>query len=130
MIIGIGTDIIEVSRIKESIEKYQEKFLSRVFTPTEIEYCNNFNEKKYLHLAARFAAKEAFSKAIGTGIAEGFKLNEFGVLNDAKGKPTAQFFGSFVEKYKDITVSISLSHIVDYATAFVIVEGKEVDILE
>lgn len=122
MIIGIGTDIIEVSRIKESIEKYQDKFINRVYTPTETEYCNQFKEKKYLHLAARFAAKEAFSKAIGTGIAEGFKLNEFGIINDKKGKPTAEFFGSFIEKFRGYTISVSLSHINDYATAFVIVE--------
>ncbi len=122
MILGVGTDIIEVQRIQESIEKYKDKFLNRVFTKTEIEYCETFNDKKFLHYAARFAAEEAFSKALGTGITEGFKLNEFGVLNDNKGKPTSQLFGDFIHKYSDLKISISLSHINNFATAIVIVE--------
>jgi holo-[acyl-carrier protein] synthase len=67
MIIGIGTDITDVARIKHSYEEYGERFLKRVFTPTEVEYCERFGDTKFLHYTARFAAKEAFSKAIGTG---------------------------------------------------------------
>jgi len=122
MIYGIGTDLCEVNRIKQSIEKYGEKFVSRVFTPTEIAYCDLFNDKKYVHYAARFAAKEAFSKAIGTGFAEGFKLNEVGIINESSGKPYIELFGSLKEKYSQLTVHISLSHTDDNAHAYLILE--------
>lgn len=122
MIVGIGTDIIEVARIRESIEKYGDKLLGRIFTPTEIEYCDSYGETRFVHYAARFAAKEAFSKALGTGISDGFKLNEFGIKNDETGKPQAELLGSFIEKYSDYRISLSLSHLKESATAFVIIE--------
>ncbi|MEI6090384.1 MAG: holo-ACP synthase [bacterium] len=122
MIYGIGTDLCEVNRIKQSIEKYGDKFVKRVFTPTEIEYCDLYKDKKYVHYAARFAAKEAFSKAIGTGFTEGFKLNEVGIVNELSGNPNIELFGSLQEKYSHLKAHISLSHTDDNAHAYLILE--------
>lgn len=125
MIYGIGTDIIEVQRIKEALEKYGERFQKRVFTQTEIEYCETYNEKKYLHYAARFAAKESFSKAIGTGITQGFKLNEVGIRNEKGGKPVIELFGGLKEKWDNYKTEISLSHTEENAIAYIIMFDNE-----
>ena len=119
MIIGIGTDIIEVARIKESIEKYGERFLKRIFTDVEIEYCETYKEHKYLHYAARFAAKESFSKAIGTGITQGFKLNEVGIRNEKSGKPVIDLRGGLAEKYGHYKCYVSLSHTEGNAVSYI-----------
>jgi len=120
MHISIGTDIIEVHRIRKAIEEYGERFLRRICTELEIEYCEQFGEKKYLHYAARFAAKEAFSKAIGTGISEGFKFREIGVVNKDSGKPIIKLEGEMLERWGEYIFDISLSHTDDNAVAFVI----------
>ena len=122
MIYGIGTDIIEVERIKDAIQKYGLRFLNRIFTHTEQEYCESFNENKYLHYAARFAAKESFSKAIGTGITQGFKFNEIGVLNESNGKPYVVLTGGLFEKWGNFKIEVSLSHTQTNAVAFIIIE--------
>ena len=122
MIVGIGTDIIEIARIKKSIGEYGERFLKRIFTDTEIKYCEQFNDTKYLHYAARFAAKEAFSKAIGTGITEGFKFTEVGVRNEKSGKPLIELFGGTAMKWGDCITFITLSHTDNNALAFLIIE--------
>ncbi len=124
MIIGIGTDIIEVQRIKKAIEEYGERFLKRICTQTEIEYCEQFNDKKFLHYAARFAAKEAFSKAIGTGFSQGFKANEIGVANADSGKPSLVLQGDMQKKWGEYAFHISLSHTESNATACVIMEKQ------
>ena len=125
MIFGIGTDIAEVTRIKEAIDKYGDKFLNRIFTKTEQEYCEIFKENKYLHYAARFALKEAFSKAIGTGITEGFKFKEIGIKNEDNGKPVAILEGYLLEKWGNYTTHVSLSHTKEYAVAMVVVENSD-----
>jgi holo-[acyl-carrier protein] synthase len=122
MIVGIGIDIIEVSRIKEAIENYGERFLKRVFTENEIKYCEEFKENKYVHYSARFSAKEAFSKAIGTGLAQGFKLNSVGIVNNSNGKPEIELLGELKEKWGDFKIFVSLSHINTHSTAVVIIE--------
>ncbi|MCX7909384.1 MAG: holo-ACP synthase [Ignavibacteria bacterium] len=123
MIVGIGIDIIEVDRIKKAIETYGEKFLKRVFTDTEINYCEEFKEKKFLHYAVRFAAKEAFSKAIGTGLTQGFKLNQVGIVNERNGKPKIELYESMYEKWGMNQIHISLSHIDNIASAVVVIES-------
>lgn len=122
MVIGIGTDIIEVERIKSAAEKYGDRFLKRIFTQTEIDYCEQFGDKKYLHYAARFATKEAFSKAIGTGITQGFKFAEIGVVNLEGGKPIVVLDGYLKEKYNDYRIELSLSHTEQNAVAFLVME--------
>jgi holo-[acyl-carrier protein] synthase len=122
MIYGIGTDIIEVERIKEAILKYGDKFLKRIFTQVEIDYCELFKDNKYLHYAARFAAKESFSKAIGTGITKGFKFNEIWIKNEESGKPIVELSGYLLENYGKYRTSVSLSHTQGNGVAFVIME--------
>ncbi|MEJ5286824.1 MAG: Holo-[acyl-carrier-protein] synthase [Candidatus Kapaibacterium sp.] len=122
MIVGVGIDIIEVDRIKKAIENYGERFLKRVFTEKEIEYCEEFKESKWVHYAVRFSAKEAFSKAIGTGLTQGFKLNEVGIKNSNNGKPEVDLYGELLEKWGKYKIFVSLSHINTVATAIVIIE--------
>lgn len=122
MIYGIGTDIIEIDRIGEAINKYGERFLGRIFTETEREYCDTFAEGKNLHYAARFAAKEAFSKAVGTGITQGFKFKEIGVENEKSGQPRIILSGGLKVKYGHLQSHISLSHTEGNAVAYVILE--------
>lgn len=122
MIIGIGTDIIEVERIKESIEKYGERFLKRIYTEDEIQYSESFHDAKYQHYAARFAAKESFSKAIGTGITKGFKFAEISILNESNGKPFVQLSGNMKEQWGDSKIYISLSHTQGNAISYVLIE--------
>ncbi len=122
MIFGIGIDIIEVDRIKKAIENYGTKFLQRVFTDNEIKYCEEFKENKFVHYAVRFSAKEAFSKAIGTGLTSGFKLNQVGIINEKNGKPRIELLGEMSETWSRYKVFVSLSHINSIATAFVVIE--------
>jgi holo-[acyl-carrier protein] synthase len=122
MIFGIGTDIVEIKRIKNSIDNYGERFLNRIYTATERQYCESFNENKELHYAARFAAKEAFSKAIGTGITQGFKFLEIGVSNQQNGKPEIELSGDLSSKWGKLRIYVSLSHTETDAIAIVILE--------
>lgn len=124
MIIGIGTDIIETSRIQSAIEKYGKRFLNKLFTETEQEYSEQFNDTKFVHYAARFAAKEAFSKAIGTGITQGFKFRDVGVENLKSGQPIIVLDGEMKEKYGHLKVHITLSHSDNYSVAYVILEDQ------
>lgn len=123
MIAGIGTDIVEVARIREAIEKYGDRFLGRIFTQTERDYCESFKDGKFEHYAARFAAKEAFSKAIGTGITQGFKFREVGVRNEDSGKPLVELDGEMMERWGKCSFSISLSHTANNAIAYIIIES-------
>ena len=122
MILGIGVDIIEVSRIQHSIENYGDKFLNKIYTQEEIDYSNSYKDKKYLHFSARFAAKEAFSKAIGTGISNGFSFKEINIINKPNGEPQIILKGNMRERFSGETFHISLSHINDVAIAYVIRE--------
>ncbi|MFA7325253.1 MAG: holo-ACP synthase [Candidatus Kapaibacterium sp.] len=124
MILGIGTDIIEINRIQGTLEKYGERFKNKMFTQIEIDYCEQYKEKKYAHYAARFAAKEAFSKAIGTGFARGFKFKEVYIQNLNTGEPTVVLEGDLKEKYGENIIRVSLSHTDNNAIAYLIMESK------
>lgn len=125
MQVKTGTDIIEVERIKESIEKIGDKFLNRVFTENEIKYCEEKKITKYEHYAARFAAKEAIFKAISPLLDNKFSIDwtDIEILNDNQGRPYAVLSK---ENLKNINIDISLSHIKEYAlaTAVVVLENK------
>lgn len=123
MIFGIGTDIVEVERIKNAIEKYGERFKNRIFTETEQKYCDSWNDNKYVHYAARFAAKESFSKAIGTGITKGFKFQEIGIENLKTGEPIVVLKGGLLEKYGNYKIKVSLSHTAHNAIAYIVMES-------
>ena len=119
MEIRTGVDIIEVNRIKEAIQDLDEKFLKRVYTNYEIEYCNSKNNMKYQHFAARFAAKEAVFKAISNKLKSKYDISwtDIEIKNDENGKP--MFFIDKLNKCDIISKDISMSHIKDYAIASV-----------
>jgi len=124
MIFGIGTDLIEVERVTEKMEK-KSGFKELVFSPAEIIYCETMTFK-YEHYAARFAAKEAFLKAIGTGWRNGTAFNEIEIYNDEEGKPEMRFSGITAEtiaKLKLGKVFVSLSHLKTMACAMVVIES-------
>ena len=121
-IYGIGTDIVSVKRIKLSLKN--KNFIKRVFNKQEVLKCKKI-VKKYNCYAKRFAAKEAFAKALGTGISNGINFNEIIVLNKKSGKPYINLIGATKKKIEKIfkkkktKISLSLSDERDYAVAFV-----------
>ena len=124
MVLGIGSDLVEISRIAASIERFGERFLLRVFTPAEIAFCRR-KRNAAESFAARFAAKEAGAKALGTGISHGIAWPEIEVKRQPGAKPTLHWSGRAAERAALLGVrhtSISLSHSRDLALAVVIVE--------
>lgn len=121
-IVGIGTDVIDVERIRRSFEEYGDRFARRVFTETERAYCEHFGETRHLHYAARFAAKEAFSKAIGTGMRDGMTFQLVGIRNEPSGQPLVVLAGLMLERYGSHIIHVTLSHTVSVAIAVVVIE--------
>ena len=124
MIFGIGTDIIEVKRIEQRLS-CSEALLQRLYTQRERTYCDKSNVVKYQCYAARFAAKEAFFKALGTGYRYGMAFHEIEVLNDALGKPFIEPAGKvleFITKNRINKIHLSMSHLKEMANAFVVLE--------
>jgi holo-[acyl-carrier protein] synthase len=126
MIFGIGIDTIEVARIEAAITKYGTQFTDRIFS--EVEYAYSMSRaKKYEHFAARFAAKEAFAKALGTGVRRGFRWKEVSVRNQMSGRPQIELTGYMTERAKNVIgsqfrVHLSLTHTADIAEAIVTIE--------
>jgi holo-[acyl-carrier protein] synthase len=118
-IVGLGTDITEIVRIGKMIERHAEKFLNRVYTEGEIRYCQR--RKEYLqHYAARWAAKEAVMKTLGTGWVRGMSWRDIEVVNDKAGKPHIVVSGGAQEVADRLGITqilITLSHCRAYATA-------------
>ena len=116
-----GTDIIEVSRIKQSIERSGKNFLNIIYTPKEIEYCESKRVSKYYHYAGRFAAKEAIYKAISPLLKDKFDISWHNaeVINDKNGNPKINFIDIKIDKIENIDISIS--HCKEYAVATVVV---------
>ena len=124
MIVGTGVDLAEVPRIRASIERYGEKFIRRIYTPAEIAYVER-KANKYERYAARFAAKEAGMKAIGTGWRHGVTWQDFEVANLPSGKPTLLLHGvaaGFAEKLGVKHISLSITHTAGLGMAHVILE--------
>jgi len=127
MIVGTGVDIAEVARIREAVGRFGERFLKRVFTPDEVRYCTskaNTEER----LAARFAAKEAAMKAIGTGLRHGVTWQDVEVVRQLGGRPGLRLSGKAAEFAAALgcqRIHLSLSHTEDQAIAYVILEGEE-----
>ena len=124
MRIRTGTDIIEISRVKESIESTNKKFCERVYTEKEREYCESKKMQKYRHYAARFSAKEAVFKAVSDELENKFQINwkDIEILNDEKGRPYVNILNNKIQNIEDI--DISLSHCKEYAIANVVVIFK------
>jgi holo-[acyl-carrier protein] synthase len=127
MIIGIGVDLVKISRIHEMTARWGARFLDRVFTPTEQAYCLR---RKFppIHLSARFAVKEAMLKALGTGLRMGTKWKEIETVNNAAGKPEVKLSGQTGRLAAEQNVSeifASITHDHDYSIAQVLLQGPE-----
>jgi holo-[acyl-carrier protein] synthase len=123
MVKGIGVDIADVPRIKKMVDKGN-RFIENVFTASEIEYCRSKHSES-IHFAARFAAKEAFFKALGTGWRYGMRWDEICIVNDELGKPEIKISGKTQDFFREremTTILLSLSHTKEYAVAFVVLE--------
>lgn len=124
MIQGIGIDLVENDRIEKIIRKWGQKFLQRVFSEEEINYCGRHIQSA-IHYGARFAAKEAFLKALGIGLGMGVKLREIEVVHDDNGKPDLSVRDGAhlqIEKRDIKRIHLSLTHTKNYATAIVLLE--------
>ncbi len=123
MIYGIGTDIIEIERIEKSLTKTP-TMKDRLFHQAEQDYCED-KTRKYEHYAARFAAKEAFLKALGTGLRDGLAFHEIVVMNNKLGAPSFKLIGKskeIVESLNLVSIKVSMSHVKETAIAFVVIE--------
>ncbi len=124
MIYGIGADIVRISRIKRAIERWGDRFLNKVFTEQEIRFCNS-RPRPVNAFALRFAAKEAFSKAIGLGMKRGIRWKDIEVFHYPSGKPAIRLYGrslEICEKEQIKGIHITLSDEGDYGIAFVLLE--------
>jgi holo-[acyl-carrier protein] synthase len=125
-ILGIGTDVVEVLRIAQMIERHGELFIQRVYTPFEIDYCNA-RKAATQHFAGRWAAKEAILKALGTGWARGLSWTDMEVRNDEAGRPSVRLGGGAREVCEKLGITdmmITISHCRTHATAFAIAVGQ------
>jgi holo-[acyl-carrier protein] synthase len=125
MIVGTGIDIAEVPRIAESINRFGERFIRRVFTEGEIRYCDT-KANRFERYAARFAAKEAAMKALGTGWNNGVRWQDVEVVREPGRRPTIKFHGKAVEVatcLKAKNISLSITHTAEQAMASVILES-------
>src|SRR5271155_5505332 len=125
MLIGTGVDLIEVERIAHSIERYGERFLRRVYTDHEIAYCSGRKRVSAESFAARFAAKEAGAKALGTGISRGVTWSEFQVARNPGERPVLELRGRAALLAKELgvrAISLSLTHTSSLAMATVVME--------
>jgi holo-[acyl-carrier protein] synthase len=125
MIIGTGVDIAEVPRIRETIERFGDRFLTRIFTEGEIRYCEG-KANKCERYAARFAAKEAGMKALGTGWSRGVRWRDIEVVRPRGQRPTIQFYGQaavIAAKLGTKTINLSITHTSEQALAHVILEN-------
>jgi holo-[acyl-carrier protein] synthase len=123
MIYGIGVDLIEIDRIKQAIERNGQRFIDRVYTKAEQEYCEH--RPSFACYAARFTAKEACLNALGTGLRKGMRWQDIEVYTDELGKPHVQLYGYLEERAKQENfehVHLSLSHSSAYAIAQVVIE--------
>lgn len=132
MIIGIGTDIVEISRVKRLIDKSGNKFLKKIFSEEEIKGALKYKseEKYYAYFAKRFAAKEALAKALGTGIGSKISFRDIMVMNGKSGKPEILLKGTglktlnkLIPKGFSAKIDFSLSDEKDYALAFVVISA-------
>jgi holo-[acyl-carrier protein] synthase len=125
MIIGTGVDLAEVPRIRQSIERYGARFLNRIYTEAEISYCEE-KASRFESYAARFAAKEAGMKALGTGWSRGVRWRDIEVVRRKGQRPTIQFHGeaaAIATKLGAKNIALSLTHTSEQALAHVILEN-------
>ena len=125
MIVGLGIDLVEIARMGQSLSRHEGALKTRVFTAAEREYCEQ-QARPEVHYAARFAAKEAFSKALGTGIGEDASWQEIEVVSDSRGKPALVVTGAARARMQALGgegVHVSLTHTESTAGAVVVIEA-------
>jgi holo-[acyl-carrier protein] synthase len=127
MIVGLGTDLAEIPRIEQSIGRYGQRFLERIYSPDEIAYCQR-KKSSAESFAARFAAKEAGAKALGTGISFGVGWHDFEVRRASSGKPSLHLTGRAAEiaaRLGVTRIALSLTHTGSMALAVVVLEAPD-----
>ena len=120
-IFGIGIDLVRVKRIERALERFPDRFRSRVYTDAEVELCEGLADKHQSY-AGRFAAKEAFSKALGTGLRGAIGWREIEVRDNGRSRPTIKVSGRAREILGTRKVHLSITHLPDYASAVVVIE--------
>jgi len=117
---NVGIDIVEIERIKKLYERFGDRFLNRVFTENELNYC--FSRKNKFHsLAGRFAVKEAVLKALEIGMTSGFSFKDIEIINVNKGKPVVKLYGKLKELLGERKIEISISHSDNYAIGICVI---------
>ncbi|MGM0439949.1 MAG: holo-ACP synthase [Chlamydiota bacterium] len=124
-LLGLGTDIIEIERIDQSIKRHKTRFLDKLFTSEEQNYCLRYGDDHPRHFAARFAAKEAVVKALGTGFSKNISWQDIEIKNDKRGKPQVFLSEKLAALSGNCKFMISLSHCRDYALASVVAYNIE-----
>lgn len=134
MILGIGSDIVEITRIQKVYQNFPQRFLDRCFHPKEIKKLLSLNTRKQTpFLAKRFAAKEALVKALGIGFSKGLQMRQIAVLNDENGKPIVSLDPQAEQLFRQILshpykIHLSLSDEINYAMAFAVIEKTTQDL--
>jgi holo-[acyl-carrier protein] synthase len=126
MIVGSGIDLVEIGRIQQSIDRYGSRFLNRIYSAAEQAYCLR-KRNSAESFAARFAAKEAGAKALGTGISHGVGWLEIEVIRLTSGKPTLQYHGraaQFAARLGVVNIALSITHATSLAMASVVLEDR------
>ncbi|GAB4113832.1 MAG: holo-[acyl-carrier-protein] synthase [Candidatus Caldatribacteriota bacterium] len=126
MIIGLGIDLVEINRVEKIIKRWEDVFINRLFTQQEIEYCENKNNNKFQSYAGKFAAKEAFLKALGWGLWK-IEWKEIEILNDNKGRPFIRISERIKEIFSQKKIYnhlVSITHTKDYVIAEVLLETR------
>lgn len=124
MIYGMGTDLVEVSRIEKILKRWGEKFIARVYSPIETRYCKT-KAFPSIHFAARFAAKESFLKSLGIGLGMGVSLKDIEVVNNEQGRPVMKLHRGAENRLREAGVTgvhVSVTHTRTHASAVVILE--------
>jgi len=127
MIVGIGIDLVEIARMERAIARHPQRLIQRVFTETEQRECQS-RHRPAMHYAARFAAKEAFLKAVGLGLRGGMRWRDVGVVHAPSGKPSLVVQGRAAERMRElgaVRALVSLTHTDHHASAVVILEGED-----
>jgi holo-[acyl-carrier protein] synthase len=134
VIVGIGSDLCNIERIEHSLDRFGDKFLNRVFTETERKKAESRPQTRAGTLAKRFAAKEAFSKAVGTGFKRGVYMKDIGVVNLPSGAPTLQLTGgakarldALASDGHAIDIHLTMTDDFPWAQAFVILEARKLE---
>jgi len=124
MIQAIGVDVVDTQRLEKIVARWQDKFIERILTPAEVEYCRT--KANFIHsIAARFAAKEAMIKCLSDNDQIGFHWHEMEIRNDPSGRPQVLLYGQLAERLRQSTIFVSMTHSVQSAIAMIVLEKRE-----